>query len=1073
MTPTPNRYEIEKALGISKIDDVKLIASYPPTTQVNEVGCMLSGLLNTFTRGHVFFPAINAPDWENPDSDSLRTLEEEVRNLLEEVKKDINPKPRIFECKIVSYKPKERTDSIQLLDISVIDGKDTSNIYFYKETPYGYENGKLGILLSDGSVKTPSKGIGQDFTVGGGKTVRIGAQANIKDEKQVWFPSGADSSHFYTTSADSAPYPELVLIGICGYVYPATSNHPNTFPLYHYYSKKLDDHFYTIDPANEDLGGGVWEPQGVIARVFLDEPDPDLQPFRRFLAKKMAGSRTQKVIHFYAVYPNEEELKAEGYSEESNSPECFIYPPGIANRPAGTVPLYVYSKSPPSIFGKVDAVETLKQPPINHYAQTVADKAGETDSLGFQTDANAFAKLIALKSTPLPLAIGIFGQWGSGKSTFMRQIKKGIESEIKNKERGDQYFYHNILQIEFNAWHYSDKNLWACLIYQIFKKLHEELKGHAKDADKKLLHEVKEKLKSEIKSLKQIKKEGSTSFQQWKEKGSVVARVLTGLPATFVQEENKEEFDFIKNDLLAPIEDIISKESMGKCALEFLKSDQPKEISNSVSRFFKSIKELGWWGIVAVLVFALGTYLPLSDLTVLISDQLGQLAAKAFGWIGVVGSISGTAYTILNRFNKYNKVWNVIKSSAQNVKTETDKKIDFYREELEKIDLQILEVKRKKNDLIDGKYLLSFIEERLQSGDYQQYLGLISLIREDLEKLEENLGLIHYPNGKKERSKDEEVNERIPRRIVLYIDDLDRCSNEVVIKVLEAVHLLLAFDLFVVIVGVDYRWMSHALSEHYPQLSGYQSNEFEEGFLQHYSATPADYLEKIFQIPYQIRPVQASNLEKLMTDYFPKKASAESETPTNANNKVQRESETTSSEDQEQQKGKNPKTTPEPEDKLNPTAESVKQEAIEITQAERDFIKGLGGLLASTPRTFKRFTNLYQVIKVNQGFKIELVKLDEAGRLKLLNQLAFVLALHNAPHLKVKQPNPSILAMISKKENKGKPLGDILKEWSKLHQKSEFLDMYIPTYAIVASWEESDIYRVLPFVKRFTFEFHE
>ena len=40
-------------------------------------------------------------------------------------------------------------------------------------------------------------------------------------------------------------------------------------------------------------------------------------------------------------------------------------------------------------------------------------------------------------------------------------------------------------------------------------------------------------------------------------------------------------------------------------------------------------------------------------------------------------------------------------------------------------------------------------------------------------------------------------------RIILYIDDLDRCDPERVIDVLQAVHLLLAFPLFVVVVAVD------------------------------------------------------------------------------------------------------------------------------------------------------------------------------------------------------------------------------------------------------------------------------
>ena len=54
---------------------------------------------------------------------------------------------------------------------------------------------------------------------------------------------------------------------------------------------------------------------------------------------------------------------------------------------------------------------------------------------------------------------------------------------------------------------------------------------------------------------------------------------------------------------------------------------------------------------------------------------------------------------------------------------------------------------------------------------------------------------------------------------------------------LQAVHLLLAFKLFVVVVGVDSRWLERSLREHYPNLL----------------VEPEHYLEKIFQIPFMLR----------------------------------------------------------------------------------------------------------------------------------------------------------------------------------------------------------------------------
>ena len=89
---------------------------------------------------------------------------------------------------------------------------------------------------------------------------------------------------------------------------------------------------------------------------------------------------------------------------------------------------------------------------------------------------------------------------------------------------------------------------------------------------------------------------------------------------------------------------------------------------------------------------------------------------------------------------------------------------------------------------------------------------------------------------------------------MLYIDDLDRCTPERVVAVLEAVHLLLAFPLFVVVVAVDPRWLRRSLEKVYPDLLGRSEVAAGEGETT-LRSTPQDYLEKIFQIPLYLRPI--------------------------------------------------------------------------------------------------------------------------------------------------------------------------------------------------------------------------
>ena len=69
-------------------------------------------------------------------------------------------------------------------------------------------------------------------------------------------------------------------------------------------------------------------------------------------------------------------------------------------------------------------------------------------------------------------------------------------------------------------------------------------------------------------------------------------------------------------------------------------------------------------------------------------------------------------------------------------------------------------------------------------------------------------------------------------------------------QVLQAVHLLLSFPIFVVVVAVDARRLAQSLEAEYPGLLGEdEASDAAPG------ATPSDYLEKIFQIPFTVAPL--------------------------------------------------------------------------------------------------------------------------------------------------------------------------------------------------------------------------
>ncbi|MGH3928238.1 MAG: P-loop NTPase fold protein, partial [Pseudonocardiaceae bacterium] len=131
---------------------------------------------------------------------------------------------------------------------------------------------------------------------------------------------------------------------------------------------------------------------------------------------------------------------------------------------------------------------------------------------------------------------------------------------------------------------------------------------------------------------------------------------------------------------------------------------------------------------------------------------------------------------------------------------------------------------------------------------YQEYRGLLGQVHRDLQQLDADLRAAH-------RQWDASPTPTPPlERIILYIDDLDRCPPQRVVEVLAAVHLMLALPLFVVVVAVDPRWLLSSLHHHDQELftaAGPTGRPWDGEDL----ATPLDYLDKIFQIPFAVAPL--------------------------------------------------------------------------------------------------------------------------------------------------------------------------------------------------------------------------
>jgi hypothetical protein len=96
------------------------------------------------------------------------------------------------------------------------------------------------------------------------------------------------------------------------------------------------------------------------------------------------------------------------------------------------------------------------------------------------------------------------------------------------------------------------------------------------------------------------------------------------------------------------------------------------------------------------------------------------------------------------------------------------------------------------------------------------------------------------------------------RRIVVFVDDLDRCLPESALQVLESMKLFFDLPGFVFVVGLDQEVVEHVIDAKY----GRPVDEQDVGARARVSG--AEYIKKIFQLPYRLAPVAVEQLDDFL-----------------------------------------------------------------------------------------------------------------------------------------------------------------------------------------------------------------
>ncbi|HEY3104251.1 MAG TPA: P-loop NTPase fold protein [Pyrinomonadaceae bacterium] len=652
--------------------------------------------------------------------------------------------------------------------------------------------------------------------------------------------------------------------------------------------------------------------------------------------------------------------------------------------------------------------ETLAAVPLLRRAGYRSDTLESEDRLDIMPDVEAVCSVLAARDVKPPLALGLFGNWGTGKSFFMARMSEEIDSlaALERENPGLTPYCSNILQIRFNAWHYLDANLWASLVSELFNRM---LSAFADS--KETPEQTRKRVVRELGKARGLFRQSRMELEQAKRERDQAQITLDQRAA----EVRSREISLgeLKNDLVTLLaNDPSVKEDLDKVANQLgapkvgesyqaLKT-QVEEIQTSVGKARKLLQMIfkpeGRRDRLILLLGALAVPVLIGFAVYYLAQQTGLL--HEFSRPAGLGSgLATSVLVLLGQALKGTKVLDALQTAVDRVEHVRQQRLNVLvqpeEEELKKSTQAEQEAKIKlegakshvdslEQDLeaLSPTYQMeSFVKERINSEDYKKQLGLISLIRRDFERLSDLLqtsdalearwyeGLRAAQEAKKKFKPKRRL---LPfQRIVLYVDDLDRCQPDRVIEVLEAVHLLLAFPLFVVVVAVDPRWLRQCLETHYPDLLATENHDADDDESLRQPSTPQDYLEKIFQIPFYLRPITDSGYRGLIDGLVGTDVAAAAKeagfthTPQIKSDKGADGQSSTSGPARagivipQRHKSETVAADPKkrrPADKLNP-------EQLKFQEWELEDIKRLSPLFR-TPRAVKRFLNTYRLVRV-------------------------------------------------------------------------------------------------------------
>jgi len=598
---------------------------------------------------------------------------------------------------------------------------------------------------------------------------------------------------------------------------------------------------------------------------------------------------------------------------------------------------------------------------------SVSDQAAELDSLGFEPYVMAIAEFLTNPVTQPPLTISIEGGWGSGKSSFMKQLQKVIEESEQKK-------FEKELQKNLGKFEQDIRNG----IKSFLKKKHEKYV--------KIYNRVPKRLK-------------------------LLARTTNLILESFIIVINIYKLSRLKINKLKPKPRTVwfnawrhdkSEALWAAFALEFLQKISrsrslseiiPTLIGHTKLFFFRFNFQSGWLDFIRMI----------AQLAIVLSAIIIIIILSVFKGPSWVQQLSQTITNLNIRLEQTHKPPKQINTAlAQNSNNQQNPKNSSPAQNISNqgasnntnreipipIPLGIAGIGASVLATISlAQQLLKLVgdpkkslTEYLKSPDYNNQIAFIERFHEDFKKIVDAYAGI----GKK---------------VYVFIDDLDRCELPKAADLMQALNLMISNDPHIIfILGIDRAKVAASLAVKYKDIIPYfplsliaTDNETKNNRHLYLNGMEYGYsfLDKFIQISFQVPQPTDYELQHFLEEISfvqSEKESVLSQIISRFNQVFSNPPGTRFSPESEQLQNQ-PETTGNPIEITTQETNLQRRESFKIAVTKdsrriKDIVMMLAPYFGNNPRRLKQFLNLFRLktyIASNTGLFDELI--DESQRI--------------------------------------------------------------------------------------------